>query len=322
MKEISLEKEEHFNGAIVIGTHMLAFGKGAGAEAVPNLERQYEFAGLKCWYTSESRTKQSFLRVGQGDDASEVMAPSGAERTTFELDMTEFTPDRFNGRAKITVDPGLMAMIAPTRWGKSTVLYGGLVPAMGAEPVTSINYLEVFEDSAGVPVIYTGIERKLLEQILLNILTPGGVLTIDSLRAFVYAKSVGGTGTAGLDQYFSVQLTALSNLHAVTGSLLVATINPMVDYDDEKGRKKYDEIVNQMVASTSFAFVGTASRQADLYPRGFSHPDRSTVSIKIKDLHKESSPKIDNVTITVVDNAKADVSAVSLARRLLTAASK
>lgn len=324
---INLSQQENVHGAIVLGTHSLRFAKGSGVANLASRPRAgeeprelEEFAGFKIVYSSNTQLNKSFLEI-EGEEIDIDSLPAGSE---FLVDFASFGSSNM-GSAPMAVDPGLMAIIAPTRWGKSTLLWAGLVPSfIGVEP-TAVNFVEVYEDTHGYPIIYTALEKRLLKNILLMLLEPKSVLAVDSLRAFIYAKSVGGTGTAGLDQYFSIQLTALGNICASTGTLLVATINPMIGYEEEKDKKRYEEIVTQLVAAATFAIVGTERRVVDLYPRGFSHPSRDPVSMRVADLKDRSLakaiPKASQTpsVISIETTGQADNSTVIAARRLILA---
>lgn len=325
---VDISKSENVYGAIVLGTHSLRFAKGTGVQKMAGRRKRededqedYEtFQGFRIDYSSNTRLNKSFLEV----DGEEIEVSNLLEGNAFKVDMASFGSSSF-GNKPVLVDPGLMAIIAPTRWGKSTLLWAGLLPAfVDVEPV-AVNFVEVYEDTHGYPFTYTSLESRLLRHILMMLVVPGSVLAVDSLRAFIYAKSVGGTGTAGLDQYFSIQLTALGNICAATGTLLVATINPMVGYEEEKDKKRYDEIVNQLVASATFAVVGTNSREVDLYPRGFSHPSRANVAMRVADLAQRSLAKpvptaVQPIqAITIETTGQADNSSVVAARRLIVA---
>lgn len=326
---VNISEASDVYGTLVLGTHALVFAKGPSVEAEFRADaRTFEYAGFTCEYFHNAINRQSFLTVG-GVELELAVIPEADE--LFALNMAQFSIVQ-TGPKVLTLDPGLIALIAPTQWGKSTTLYGALIDAisngLGASSMC-VNYLEVFEDTFDHVIMYTAREKRLLMYMLRALATPGTVLTVDSLRAFVYGKSVGGTGTAGLDQYFSVQLTALSNVFAVCGSMILVTINPMVDYEEDKDRKKYEEIVNQLVASTSCAIVGTSSRQADVYPRGFSNPNRGSFSIRIEDIKKlrelagkkNTQPK--NPVEEIVSGPSAvDNATVVVARRLLRSASE
>lgn len=324
-----LSKQENVYGAIVLGTHSLKFAKGTGIAKLSRKrkaddeERVFEeFAGFRIDYSGNTTLNKSFLEIDGNELDVDGLAPGDA----FMIDFASFGSSNL-GNKPTQVDPGLITVIAPTRWGKSTLMFGGLIPAFadGVEPV-AVNFTEVYEDTHGYPSTYTALESRLLKNILMMLVVPKSVLAIDSLRAFIYAKSVGGTGTAGLDQYFSIQLTALGNICASTGTLLIATINPMIGYDDEKDKKRYDEIVTQLVASATFAIVGTSPRSVELYPRGFSHPSRDPISMKIADLStrsvakaKQQVEKSELDPISIQTTGQADNSTVIAARRLIVA---
>lgn len=331
----NLSQEEDVYGALVLGTHSLRFAKGPSVKKLLPRNNKDEMTEdsldtigeYKVVYSFSDKTRftKSFLMI----NGSEVNVASLLPSDAFQLDAGNFCSGNFKSGSPMQIDPGLLAVIAPTRWGKSTLMYGGLLPAVVDVDPVAINFVEIHEDTHGYITSYTAIEENLLRQLLLAIMTPRTAISIDSLRAFVYAKSVGGTGTAGLDQYFSIQLTALSNTFANTGCLAIVTINPLVDYNEEKDKKRYNEIVNQLVASTSFAIAGTDKMAADMYPRGFSHPSREPISVRISDLSERtlndggSARKGEDLyrstSTTVISVAEVDNSAVNTARRLIVA---
>lgn len=303
-------------GALVLGRHSLHFARGSSVDDLPGRpERRYEFAGFQCVYQVDGDCTQSFLAI----DGLEVSLTDAREDTVFELHWGAFLE---GVPAELVCDPGLIALIAPTRWGKSTVLHGGVLASMRDEDPVVINYLEVFEKNFGFTPVYIAREKRLLSYLLLALMTPRSVVAIDSLRAFVYGRSVGGTGTAGLDQYLSIQLTALANVMAPVGSLAIVTINPELSYEKEKDRERYDEIAQKLVASTTLAFVATDSRRASIYPRGLSQNSRERYDVIVKELRDTAAsaptPATPVVAQTVVISpTKRDDAQLLTARRLL-----
>lgn len=339
-------------GEIVLGTHSLWFAKGkpladyisskakksrkdvkvamksdpvTSAADIPQEDPEADpgDAGVTMFgpwgtvYRNNSQTLQSYLVI----DGVEITVSEVSEGHCFNLELSKFV-DR---PGRMPVDPGLMAIIAPTKWGKTTTLYGGVIPAVTTDEGVdsmSVNYIEIYEPITGITAHYTSRPRQLLLYIWQALLEPRSVITVDSLRAFIYARSVGGTGTAGLDQYFSIQLTALSNMFAACGCLIIVTINPLVTLEDEKNVARYNEIVNQLVASTTFAMVGRSNRVLEFHPRGFSQIDRDMLEYRVIDLKAAAKQKVIPAqvdAIVLATTGQPDVSAVTVARRLLIA---
>lgn len=184
------------------------------------------------------------------------------------------------------IDPGISLLLAPTRWGKTYFTVRGVIPAAYAiyEPdaVRAISYVEPYELTPGVAMEHIADPIQLMVNLAEFVMNPDQqVLFLDSLRAFVYDASVGGTGEGGMDEYLSVQLTALSNVLARAGKIVFATLNPMISSDN---KERYDRLVDKIVASVPLVIVGRQSRVVDIYQRGVSAPSRSVSNAHVRDL--------------------------------------
>lgn len=132
---------------------------------------------------------------------------------------------------------GVTAFLAPAEWGKTTLLRRSVIPALQAQgqSVAVLSYVEPLEDAlADVPTLTLSSPMQFLDSVAGWLADPAGerVLVVDSLRAFVYGRSLGGTGTGGVDRLFAPQLTALSNMVAAAGRSLLAVINPLSDSEE------------------------------------------------------------------------------------------
>lgn len=184
------------------------------------------------------------------------------------------------------VDPGLAVLVAPTRWGKTYFTTRGVIPAAYArftpEGVQAVSYVEPYELTPGVAMTHISDPVQLLLTIARFICEPEQeVLFLDSLRAFVYDASVGGTGEGGVDEYLSVQMTALSNVLAREGKMVFATLNPMIAADN---KERYDRMVDKIVASVPLVIVGRQPKVVDIFQRGVSAPQRSVMNAHVRDL--------------------------------------
>lgn len=212
----------------------------------------------------------------------------------------------FEGVETLDIDPGLVVIMAPTKWGKTYFTGRGMVPAAlsryNAAEVRAINFVEPLERVPSIEQQLISNPETLLIEILRFLHSDEKVLFVDSLRAFVYDQSVGGTGEGGFDQYIPAQLTALSNVVARFGKLLVVTLNPMISMDN---MARYERIVDMIVASVPTAIIGMQRQQAQVHLRGVVTPERSADNVIVRDLSDRALgpilPAIDIVRKGVID---------------------
>lgn len=181
---------------------------------------------------------------------------------------------------QLSLPLGVTCILAPTGWGKTVLVEEFITPALVDSMLnpTTINYVEPHSATADASTIYLNSPALLLARVGAAIML-GETLVVDSLRAFVYGKGRGGTGSKGVDQLLYPQLTAISNAAIHGGTRLVFTLNPMVTLDDAE---RYEEFANSITSSVSGSLVGAHDRAGSFYDRGPTTRSRDEAKIAIR----------------------------------------
>lgn len=182
---------------------------------------------------------------------------------------------------------GLTALLAPTGWGKTYLIENAVKPALVDSVSLSLSYLEpLSETSATQDVDSPG---RLLALLAAAIHEEVEVVIVDSLRAFVYGASLGGTGQAGVDQMLYPQLTAIANVCARGATRMLVVLNPMVRFEE---MDKYSTFKNNLTASVTATWAATADRMLETFNRAAyidSRREQEVRPFKVPELSPTSS---------------------------------
>jgi hypothetical protein len=130
---------------------------------------------------------------------------------------------------------------------------------------------------------------------------------LDSLRPFVYDKSVGGTAAGGVDAYLPIQMTALSNLAYMTNKIIIGIMNPMIPLANTRDREIFEDLASRIESSVMGLFAGTDKRSLTITMRGPSYAHRFTEHVQVPNVEIGVRDKRLNdagVTETVIETVK------------------
>lgn len=246
--------------------------------------------------------KVSYLSTQVKLELSEVIANA--------IDLT------LKGGAKIRLDAGITAVLAQTQWGKTTFTSRDLVPSLASVgnvgAIDYISFLEPIEDlsfeNAPVNLSWCSSHSELFKLLATFLVSDRKVCVIDSLRAFIYDNSVGGTAAGGMDAYLPIQLTALSNLVAQLGKHLIVTINPMMPAVTDEDRGKFYDLQKRIESSIPTVMTSGSQRTLGIHMRGPSAPSSKVVQYTVPNFelrgrtNSTETPKVPS-GVTVIKQA-------------------